>query len=62
MQQPFGTSIKTDANTLKKLSTAVGVTVIVEEGTASPSIAIANEIGPAVPPSGSAIFPPKVTR
>jgi hypothetical protein len=47
--------------TLKNCSTAAGVTVIVVEGTASPSIAMAKEIGPTVPPVGMAMFPPKVT-
>ena len=56
----LGTSTKIAEKTLKNVSTAVGVTVIVVEGTASPSIAIASEIGPAVSPVGTAIFAPKV--
>jgi hypothetical protein len=40
-QHPEGMSKNTDALTLKKSSTAAGVTIIVVEGIASPSTAIA---------------------
>jgi hypothetical protein len=60
-QQPRGTSINTEDLTLKYYSTAAGVTIMVVAGTASPLMAIAKEIGPTVPPVGTAIFPPKVT-
>jgi hypothetical protein len=60
-QHPRGTSIKMEEETLKNSSTAAGVTIIVVEGIASPFKAIANEIGPTVPPVGTAILAPKVT-
>ena len=62
MQHPRGTSIKIEENTLKNSLTAAGVTVIVQEPSPSPSIAIARESGPTVPPvAGTAILPPKET-
>jgi len=67
-QQPFGTVIIAVLVTLKKLSSvggtgavAAGVTIALLVSTGSPSIAIAIEIGPTVPPSGIAIFPLNVT-
>ena len=38
-------------------STAVGVEIVSVDKSGSPSTAIANEIAPAVPPVGTAIFP-----
>ena len=58
-QQPLGTSTKIEDDILKNCSTAAGVTIIDVDGTASPSKAIANVIGPTVPPVGIAILPPK---
>jgi hypothetical protein len=61
MQQPLGASTNTADETLKNYSTAAGVTIIVVEGTASPSSAKANVTGPTVSPVGTAILAPKVT-
>ena len=51
--------MKIEALTLKKLPTAAGVIVIVVDGVASPSRAIAKEIGSTVPPVEIAMLAPK---
>jgi hypothetical protein len=61
MAVPRGTSTKNAENTLKNAETAVGVTVIIVDETASPLIERANEIGAATPSAGKAILPPKET-
>jgi hypothetical protein len=60
MQQPRGTSTKTAPKTFEKVSAAAGVTIKVALPRDSPSIAKATEIASTVPPSGIAIFPPKL--
>jgi hypothetical protein len=67
-QQPFGILIIAVLVTLKKFScvggsvaTAAGVTIALLVRTGSPSIAMATEMGPAVPVEGTAMFPLKVT-
>jgi hypothetical protein len=47
-------------HTFANSDTAAGVWIIVETGRGSPPIASANEIAPAVPPSGTAMLAPKV--
>ena len=47
--------------TLKYASAMVGVTVASLVAIGSPEIAIASEIGPAVPPVGTAMLPLNVT-
>jgi hypothetical protein len=60
-QQPLGTVIIAVEVTLLYSSTAAGVTIAREVVLASPLTAIETAIGPAVPPSGTAILPLKVT-
>jgi hypothetical protein len=60
-QQPLGTVTIAVEVTLLYSSTAAGVTIAREVGLASPFTAIETAIDPAVPPSGTAIFPLNVT-
>ena len=61
-QHPPNTAALIARETLKKLSTAVGVTVIVLAGKVAPSMVIATDIAPTVPPVGIAILAPKSTK
>ena len=61
-QHPLHISTFIARDTLKNSSTAAGVTVIVLDGRVEPSIVIASEIAPTVPPVGTAIFAPKSTK
>lgn len=56
-QQPQGSHTSVAIDTLLNASTAVGVEIASVDKSGSPSTAIANEIAPAVPPVGTAIFP-----
>ena len=60
-QHPLGTSIIILEDTLLKAPIPAGVNVIVELPIGSPLIAIANEIGPTVPPVEIAALAPNVT-
>ena len=61
-QQPEKIAALIALLTLKNSSTAAGVTIIVLAGSVAPSIVMATEIAPTVPPVGIAIFAPKSTR
>ena len=60
-QHPRGIVIIAVLVTLKKSSAAAGVTIALLVDIGSPSIASDTDIGPAVPPSGTAMFPLNVT-
>ena len=62
VQHPRGTSTYASSETLKNAAVAVGVTIAVEDASGSPFTESATEIAPAVPPSGTAMLPPKDTR
>jgi hypothetical protein len=55
MLQPLGVSMKMAPNTFWNCSTAAGVIVIMVEGMASPSKAIAKDMASTAPPVGIAM-------
>ena len=60
-QQPSHTSALVSRLTLKNCSAAAGVTIISDAGMVPPSMAMAREISPTVPPVGTAMFAPNAT-
>ena len=56
-QQPQGIHTSVAIDTLLNASAAAGVEMASVDKSGSPSIAIASDIAPAVPPSGTAILP-----